>query len=171
MIPAENLVAPIVFALLTIIFWESGRRIIKKKKKIFQKKFPSFPYQAQNHNQRLLFEKERVLRDIKKEASTIMGQGHCVGRLIKDRILKETRQESHRILREAKNDVEKIKRETLEIFQKEMTDMAFMINQQIQNDIMKYIRGSSRTNQRVIDKYLDNHPYQSNKSSQINKLL
>ena len=168
MIPLENLIVPMMFALLSIIFWESGKRITKRIKKTFQKAFP--PFSFQNQKQRITYEKQKVLRDIKKEASTIMGQGHIVGMLIKDRILKESRQEAQKILREAKNDVDKMRKETLEVFQKEMTDMAFLINQQVQNDLMRHAQGYARTNQRIIDKYLDNNPYQAN-ASKISKLL
>jgi len=171
MILAQNLIAPFVFALLAIFLWESGKNIIIKIKKIFVNKFPYFPHKDQNKKSHLIFEKQKVLSDIKKEASTIMGQGHFVSMLIKDRILKETRQEATTILQEAKNDIEKIRRETLDIFQKEIVDMAITINRQIQSDLINYVRGPCKTHQRVINKYLDNHPYQSNNAPQISKVL
>jgi len=171
MILAQNLIAPFVFALLAIFLWESGRNILKKIKKTFVENFPSFPYKAQNKKSHLIFEKQKVLSEVKKEASTIMGQGHLVSMLIKDRILKETRQEARIMLQEAKNDIEKIRRETLDIFQKEMVGMAITINRQIQSDLINYVRGPSKTHQRVINKYLANHPYQSNDAPQINKML
>lgn len=171
MILAQNLIAPFVFALLAIFLWEFGRNIIKKINKSFLKRSFFFPYKAQNKKSHLIFEKQKVLSDIKKEASTIMGQGHFVSMLIKDRILKKTRQEAATILQEAKNDIEKIRRETLDIFQKEMVDMAITINRQMQSDFINYVRGPCKTHQRVINKYLDNHPYQSNDAPQINKVL
>ena len=168
---AQNLIAPFVLALLAICLWESRKNIIKKIKKIFAPQFPNSSYKTQNKKSHLIFEKQRVLNDIKKEASTIMGQGHCVSMLIKDRILKETRQEAAAILQEAKNDIEKVRRETLDIFQQEMVDMAISITRQIQNDFISYVQGPCKPHQRIINKYLDNHPYQSNNASLINKVL
>jgi len=171
MILAQNLIAPFVFALLAIFLWESGKNITKKIKKTFIKKFSQFPHKAQNKKSHLIFEKQKVLHDIKKEASTIMGQGHFVSMLIKDRILKETRKEAATILQQAKNDIEKIRKETLGIFQKEMVDMAITINRQIQSDLINYVQGPCKTHQRVINRYLDNHLYQENNKPQINKVL
>jgi len=171
MILAQNLIAPFVFALLAIFLWEFGRNIIKKINKTFLKRSLFFPYKAQNKKSHLIFEKQKILSDIKKEASTIMGQGRLVSMLIKDRILKETRQEAATMLQEAKNDIEKIRRETLDIFQKEMVGMAITINRQIQSDLINYVRGPCKTHQKVINKYLANHPYQSNNAPQINKVL
>ena len=171
MILAQNLIAPFVFALLAIFLWEFGRNIIKKINKTFLKRFFFFPYKTQNKKSHLIFEKQKVLSDIKKEASTIMGQGHLVSMLIKDRILKETRHEAHTMLQEAKNDIEKIRRETLDIFQKEMVGMAITINRQIQSDLINYVRGPSTPHQKVINKYMANHPYQSNNAPQKIKVL
>ncbi|MGA1874361.1 MAG: hypothetical protein ACMUIA_02005 [bacterium] len=162
----EHLLAPIFLVLLGITLWEIGRSILKKM-------LPGkhTPEPVQNPKQRILYEKEKLVRDIRHEASTIMGQGHFIGMLAKDRILKETRQEAHRVLQEAKREIEKIRSEAIHMFQKDMADAACMVNQQLQRKFMEYVCGCARTTPGVINKYLDNQSHQTKKEPQISKLL
>jgi hypothetical protein len=111
------------------------------------------------------------VHDMRYEASTIMGQGHFIGMLTKDRILRETRQEAHRVLQEAKSEIEKIRSEAISIFQKDMADTACMVNQQLQSKFREYVCACARTTPGVIHKYLDNQSHQTQKEPQISKLL
>lgn len=156
-----NLMAPIVSALLMIVFWELGRGIVKRfslKKTFFYRKRP------------FACEKEKVLGDISREAKSIMGQGHFVSMLIKDRILREARQEADKILQEAKKEIAIFQKEAMKAFQKEMVSTSFMINQQVMKNVDEYLSCSYKTSPNIIQKYLENHPYRTQKPTIINKV-
>ncbi len=162
MIPSENLIASVLLAFLTFIFWETGRILLQKIKK-FLKRSPS---QNPGSKKGIATEKENLLKNMKKEASTIMGQGYMMGTLIKERILKEARQEAQKIIREAKDEIEKTRLEAFNVLQKDIADLAVIIDQQLKKNLIEF-----KTSQRVINTYLNNHnSNQSESTSQINRL-
>lgn len=170
--------ASIVFVLLVIVFWEIGRRIIKKiicqLVRVFRKPSSARHY-PQSHEQQILQAKAKLLRDIKQETSAMMGQGHVASMLIKDRILQEAREEAQKILREAKGEIEQIRREAVQTVQKDMVEMVFSLNQHWQKNAAAHSTGyvpcSSKVSQCAIEKYLDSYQAMKGKTHHTSRLL
>ena len=166
--------ASIVFVLLVIVFWEVGRSVIKKigckLNRVFRKP-PSARTYYQSHEQQVLQTKTKFLQDIKQETSTMLGQGQVASLLIKDRILKEARDEAKKILQEAKGEIEQIRREAVQAVQKDMVEMVCFLNQHRQNNASEYVLCSSKASQRAIEKYLDNYHMLKGRTYRTNRLL
>jgi hypothetical protein len=198
MAPAENLMASITFILLVILFWEIGRSIIKKihcqLAQVFRKSSSTRPFStepfstglfstkpsstrlySQHHEQQVLQARAKFLQDIKQETSTMMGQGHIASMLIKDRILKEAREEAQKILREAKGEIEQIRMEAVQTVQKDMVEMVFSLNQYWQKNSTAhstdYSPSSSKVSQSAIEKYLDSYHAMKGKTHHTSRLL
>ncbi|MEW5802018.1 MAG: ATP synthase F0 subunit B [bacterium] len=167
---AENLMTSIVFILLVIVFWEVGRSMIKK---ILQRAAPVFrkpsKSRLQDHEQQVV--KAKALKDIKQEASTMISQGHVASLLIKDRILKEAREEAQKILQEARGEIDRIRMEAVETVQKDMVEIVFSFNQYWQKNVKGYTPGSSRVSRMAIEKYLDSYYALKRKPHQTSSLL
>jgi vacuolar-type H+-ATPase subunit H len=174
MAPAENLMASIVFILLVIVFWEVGRSIIKKIfyqiAQVFRKSPFARPY-PQNHEYQVCQAKANFLQDIKQETSTIVGQGHVASMLIKDRILKEAREEAQKILGEAKSEIERIRMEALQNVQRDMIEMVFSLNQYWQKNSTGHVPCFSKVSQSAIEKYLDSYHALKGNTHHTSRLL
>ena len=101
----------------------------------------------------------------------MMGQGQVASMLIKDRILKEAREEAQKILREAKGEIEQIRMEAVQTVQKDLVEMVFSLNQHWQKTVSGYVPCSSKVSRSAIEKYLDNYHATKGKTHHTSRLL
>lgn len=111
------------------------------------------------------------MQDIRQETATLMSQGKVAGMLIKDRVLKETREEAQRILREARGEVEKMRRDAILNIQQDMAEMVYSFNQHWQKSSPGQAQGYSKVSNKAIEKYLDSYHAMKKNTSQTSSLL
>ncbi|MEW6379457.1 MAG: hypothetical protein AB1611_07600 [bacterium] len=175
MVSTQHLMTSIVFILLVIVFWEIIRSIftgvLRRLSGIFRQSPPAGAY-VRNHEQQVWqARREKFIQDIRQETATLMGQGQMASMLIRDRVLKETREEAQRILREARGEVEKMRRDAILNIQKDMAEMVYSFNQHWQKNSPGQTQGYPKVSNKVIEKYLDSYHALKKNAPQTSSLL
>jgi len=173
----KNLMALIVFILLVIVFWEVVRGLLRGIFRRLAQSSHRSPSAAESHlrkheQQVWQARREKFLQDLKNEAAALMSQGQMANMLIKDRVLKETREEAERILRQARGQAEQIRIEVLTTIQKDIAEMIFSLNQHWTKNSADNVhseRYPRAAHHKAIEKYLDS--YHALKTPRTSSLL